>query len=108
MAIKEETVIEAVDNWLEDHGLNVHIDQSTEEGQLLNDAWNDWYNDSMLLPVNQAINETVANELSSLDIYDICDSILSIEDRIIALMNSCYRTGFRAACDSTVVQMSNN
>lgn len=110
MAIKEEelqdAVIDVCDSWLEDHGLNVHINQSqsTEEGRRLIDAWNDWYNDSVLLPVNQAVDEAITNggyeTLSTEDIRDICDSVLSIEDRIFALMDSCYRTGFRTACDN--------
>lgn len=103
MAINEEVLNEAiiyvVDHWLADNGLNVKIDQDTDAGQALNDAWNDWYNDDVLLSVNQVVDEALTNggydeNLSDEDIYDICDSVLDKENLLIQLMYQCHSTGY--------------
>lgn len=97
--VLEETIISIVDNWLKDNNLVFEIDQDTDAGQALNDAWNDWYNDDVLLPVNQAVDEAVTNggydeHLADEDIYDICDCCLDKENLLIQLMHHCYTTGY--------------
>ena len=102
MAIKEEELQDAVigvcDSWLEDHGFIVQIDQDTEAGASLVDAWNDWYNNDVLLPVNQAVDEALTNggydELGINDIKDICNNVLDKEDLLIPLMYQCLSTGY--------------
>ena len=104
MTIKEKDLEEAVtmicDSWLEDHNFIVEIDQDTEEGQRLNDAWNDWYNDDVLMPVHEAIDEALTNggyeTLDTEDVYDICDSVLEPTTLLIQLMYHSCRTGFSA------------